>query len=164
MKKIVILGLFTAFFAAMLYVVFYMRGETTPVLNDGVSTMTEKVVSDSVHTYRVDDVTSGCGVEDGIFCAVEKTVKCTLAPELVGCDDGSVPAFVTGKSEEVQRPNEISFAITKLKPIPGGNDLSVYTQSDCDAIWFGLCKGTVIYSLSSKNGQWVVTNIYALES
>ncbi len=163
MKRGLILGSFILFFTAMLYVVFYMRGETEPVLTGSPMPVKEKVISDSVHTYRADDVKSGCAAEDAIFCAVEQTVKCTLAPELSGCDDGSVPAFVIGKSEDVQRPSEISFAITKLKPIPESTDISVYTQSDCDAVWFGLCKGTVIYSLSQKEGRWIVNNIYALE-
>lgn len=164
MRKVLVLFFFTAFFAAMLYVVFYMRGETAPVLASDKMPVAETAISDSVHTYRAEDVKSGCDAEDEIFCAVERTVKCTLAPDLIGCDEGSVPAFVVGKSEDVQRPSEISFAITKLKPIPESTDISVYTQSDCDAIWFGLCKGTVIYSLSPKDGQWIVTNIYALES
>lgn len=163
MKKILILSLFTAFFAAALYLVYQMRGESNPVIEGRAGSSEQKAISDAVHTYRADDVKSGCAAEDGIFCAVERTVKCTLAPELDGCDSGKVPAFVLGKSDEVQRPTEISFSITKLKPIPESQDISVYTTSDCDAVWFGLCKGTVIYSLAHKDGQWAVTNIYALE-
>jgi hypothetical protein len=56
-----------------------------------------------------------------------------------------------------------SFSITKIKPIPDTRDISVYTKSQCDASWFGLCQGTVIYSLSAKDGVWKVSNVYALE-
>ncbi len=163
MKKILILCLFTAFFAAALFLVYKMRGVSAPSIETAVINGEKKITGDAVHTYRAEDVKSGCSAEDGIFCAVERTVKCTLAPELDGCDAGNVPAFVLGKSGEVQRPTEISFSITKLKPVPESSDISVYTNSDCDAVWFGLCKGTVIYSLTQKDGQWAVTNIYALE-
>lgn len=163
MKKVLILSLFTAFFALALYLVYQMRGELSPVIESKAIGQEQKVISDAVHTYRAEDVKSVCTAEDGIFCAVERTVKCTLAPDLDGCTTENVPAFVLGKSEEVQRPTEISFSITKLKPIPESNDISVYTKSDCDALWFGLCKGTVIYSLTQKSGQWTVANIYALE-
>ena len=106
---------------------------------------------------------AGCRAEDKIFCAIEQVIKCTMAPELEGCDKEYVPGFVLGKAEETPRPRHISFEITKIKPIPGSSDISVYTKSDCDAVWFGLCKGTVIYSLTQKDGRWAVTNIYALE-
>ncbi len=163
MRRVVIVLLFLLVFSSACFMIYKMKGESVPTLEPVSTVNTAKTISDSVHSYSVSDVKSGCEAEDKIFCAIEKTVKCTLAPELDGCVAEVVPSFVIGKVEDEVRPTEISFEITKIKPIAGTNDISVYTKSDCNASWFGLCKGNVIYSLSNKDGQWVVNNIYALE-
>ena len=116
-----------------------------------------------VYRYRAEDLQSDCLIDDEVFCAVERTVKCTISPELEACDVAYVPSFVLGKSDDVERPTEISFKIIKIKPIAESTDVSVYTESECNAKWFGLCQGTVVYSLSMKGEQWAVTNIFAME-
>lgn len=163
MKKVSVLSLFIIFFALALLFIFKMRGNTIPKLQANIATNEQNIINDSVHTYRTESIQSRCQAEDSIFCAVERVVKCTLVPELDGCTTENVPAFILGKSKDVERPTEISFAITKLRPVPESSNLEVYTNSDCNAVWFGLCKGTVIYSLAPANGQWTVTNLYALE-
>lgn len=120
-------------------------------------------VDDEMHKYSVESLSEACEVEDVVFCAIEKTVKCTINPELSYCNKKDIPSFIVGKTQEDIRPSYISFSITKIKPLPESRDITVYTKSDCDASWFGLCKGTVIYSLAPKDGEWVVNNIFALE-
>lgn len=163
MKKFLIISMFLVVFGGSLAGVFYMKSKVKPVIEPMAKIEEVKVVSDTRHSYSADDVTSGCSVDDKIFCAIELAVKCTLAPELDGCSKDVVPSFILGKTDEGIRPTEISFEITKIKPIPGGQNISVYTNSDCNASWFGLCKGNVIYSLSQKDGEWYVANMYALE-
>lgn len=163
MRRVVIVLLFLLVFAGACLAIYKLKGKSVPELEAVSQVKTVEKVSDSVHSYSVQDIKSGCDAEDMIFCAIERTVKCTLAPELDGCVADVVPSFVIGKVEKEIRPTEISFEITKIKPITGTNDISVYTKSDCNASWFGLCKGNVIYSLSNKDGNWVVNNIYALE-
>ena len=163
MRRVVIVVLFLLVFSSACFFIYKLRGNRVPVLEDVSVVRAVKKISDSVHSYSASDVKSGCEAEDKIFCAIEKTVKCTLAPELDGCVAEVVPSFVIGKVEAEVRPTAISFEITKIKPIAGTNDISVYTKSNCNASWFGLCKGNVIYSLSNKDGEWVVNNIYALE-
>ncbi len=163
MKRAVILCLFAGVFAAALYLVFVLRGESEPKLEQQTVTAQQNI-SDSVHTYTAADVKSGCSAEDRIFCAVERAVKCTLAPEIDGCAKETVPAFVLGRPDVTERPTEMSFAITKIKPIAGSAEIYVYTKSSCNAVWFGLCEGTVVYALSPVDGSWTVTNIYALEN
>jgi hypothetical protein len=163
MRRVVIILMFLLVYCGACLAIYKMRGKDVPALEAVSQVKTVENISDSVHSYSANDIKSGCEAEDKIFCAIERTVKCTLAPELEGCVANVVPSFVIGKVEEEVRPTEISFAITKIKPITGTNDISVYTKSDCNASWFGLCKGNVIYSLSNKDGEWVVTNIYALE-
>jgi hypothetical protein len=50
-----------------------------------------------------------------------------------------------------------------MKSVPESEDIVVYTKSECIGSWFGLCQGTVIYSLTTRNGLWEVNNIFALE-
>ena len=162
-KKVVVICGFLLVFGAALAVLFKMKGNDKPVLEQNQPIEEVQTVSDSVHSYSINDLATSCQSDDKIFCAIEQTVKCTMAPDLEGCNQDFVPGFVVGKTDETPRPTQISFEIIKIKPIPGTNDSSVYTKSDCDAIWFGLCKGTVIYSLKQKDNRWAVTNIYALE-
>lgn len=163
MRRVVILGAFTGIFALALYSIFVLRGKSTPVLEQPVLTE-QKVISDSVHSYTAADIKGGCSAEDKIFCAVELAVKCTLTPEIDGCAKESVPAFILGRPDVTERPTEMSFAITKIKPITGSSEIYVYTNSSCNAVWFGLCQGTVVYALSPAANSWTVTNIYALEN
>lgn len=155
-KRILITFSFVLVFALGVYSLFYMKGKPEPVLN-------EQNFNEELHLYKASDLNSGCASDDKIFCAIERTVKCTMAPEFDECDKKYVPSFVLGKIKDVVRPTEMSFQIVKIKPIAGEKDIAVYTKSDCDTMWFGLCKGTVVYSLSPKGEGWAVTNIYALE-
>lgn len=167
-KRILIIAGFVVFFALMVCILFYLqkkgRQDETQALAP-IVVQEKTVAADGLHTYSAADLSAECSGEDNIFCAVERAVKCTITPELTGCDKDNVPAFVIGKAEDTERPTEVSFKITKIKPVPDSQDISVYTESDCNAMWFGLCKGTVVYSLSPResDGQWRVTNIFALE-
>lgn len=162
-KRILIVMGFIVFFAGCLGLVYKMTGQKNTKIIPLINVEGVKEVSSSLNSYSFDGLEEVCKVDDEIFCAIEKTVKCTINPSLGICVEGSVPNFVIGKVEEEVRPKNISFSITKIKPMPESRDVSVYTASDCDASWFGLCKGTVIYSLSAKDGQWRVVNVYALE-
>lgn len=163
MRRFVIVLIFLLVVCGACFAIYKMKGNDVPKLEAVSQVKSVEKISDSLHSYNASDLKSGCDADDKIFCAIERTVKCTLAPELDGCVADVVPSFVIGKVEQEVRPTEISFAITKIKPITGTKDISVYTKSDCNASWFGLCKGNVIYSLSNNEGEWVVTNIYALE-
>ncbi|MCM1323774.1 MAG: hypothetical protein NC218_06395 [Acetobacter sp.] len=164
MKRVAILGLFIGVFVAALWGIYILRGESMPKLEAQSELQEPRMVSDSVHSYTVVDVNNVCSAEDKIFCAIERAVKCTLVPELEGCSKEVVPAFILGRPDVAERPTEMSFAITKIKPVAEGADISVYTTSTCNAVWFGLCEGTVVYALSPRAEGWVVTNIYALEN
>jgi hypothetical protein len=166
-KRIAIVTGFIAFFAAMAMILFYLEGKDNGVETTSVAaenTEVQNVIkTDEMHAYNAENLSVACSAEDGIFCAVEKVIKCTMKPDLESCNKNVVPAFVIADAEDMERPTEMSFRIVKIKPIPESSDISVYTESDCNAIWFGLCKGTVVYSLSPKDGGWAVNNIFALE-
>lgn len=166
-KRVVLVAGFILIFVLAAAGIFYMQAKHTAVKEKAQAEAVQNTANfnaEDMHVYRADDLASGCSSDDKIFCAIERTVKCTIAPELSDCQGELVPAFVSGKTEDTERPTEISFKLTKIKPIPDSTDVSVYTESDCNAMWFGLCKGTVVYTLSFKgNNDWAVTNIYALE-
>ena len=164
LKRVLIILGFILCATLALFMIFimtnaYKKAEIVPLSSNSDA----QKVEDSLHKYSASDLNEKCEVEDVVFCAIEKTVKCTLNPELSYCNKKDIPSFILGKTEENVRPTEISFSITKIKPLPESRDISVYTKSDCNASWFGLCKGTVIYSLTPKDGEWVVNNIFALE-
>jgi len=168
-KKAAIILVFIVLFAAALWVMFYMSKKTEMVSeaqNISVKAMqleASQAEDEPFYVYKADSLSESCALDDKILCAVERVVKCTINPGLSFCDKDFVPAFVLGQSEEVEHPSEISFKVVKIKPIPESSDISVYTKSDCNALWFGLCKGTVVYLLSTDGLDWFVTNIYALE-
>ena len=165
-KKIIIVLCFVAVFAVALWYLFELQGYKDVQISEN-EISEQKIeepmaVEEKVYSYTKETLAENCATDDKIFCAIEQTVKCTIDPDFVGCDKKNVPAFVLGKTDEVERPSTISFRIIKLKPVAGSSDVSVYTQSDCDALWFGLCKGTVVYSLTPGQDNWKVTNIFAL--
>ena len=168
-KRIAIVTGFIAFFAAMAMILFYLKDKNNSVEATSVAVETAKVENvvktDEMHVYNAENLSEACASDDEIFCAVEKVIKCTMKPDMDGCRKSVVPAFVIADAEDMERPTEMSFKIVKIKPIPESSDISVYTESDCNAMWFGLCKGMVVYSLSPKDneGSWRVNNIFALE-
>lgn len=162
-KRAFIVALFVTFFAVLLWWLFVMKRADAPQMEQPEKITEVRQISDSLHSYNAADISSACSAEDKIFCAIELAVKCTLVPELDGCSTDVVPGFVLGQVDNEVRPRQLSFEITKIKPLPESTDIAVYTKSDCDASWFGLCKGTVIYSLSQLGDGWRVVNIYALE-
>lgn len=162
-KRILIIVGFVVIALAGIATIYNMTGNKDTNIKAMAIDSGVKEVKSSVYSYEKDKLSEECLNDDEVFCAIERTVKCTLNPEFSICEKDLVPSFVLGKTQEDVRPSNIRFSITKIKPIPDTRDISVYTKSQCDASWFGLCQGTVIYSLSAKDGGWKVVNVYALE-
>lgn len=116
--------------------------------------------ADKKFSFKADNLTQGCAEDSEIVCAINQTIKCTINPQFSDCDKALMPKFIFMQDESLDRPTEVSYQITKLKPLSGGM-LEVYTNSDCNGTWFGLCKGTIIYVLSQQNNHWIVQDIYA---
>ena len=168
-KVLIVVGFIVVFFAAI-SLVFYMQDKAsgqkeTVALQKEVKDEIVVTHAEDMHTYSAENIEEGCVEDDQIFCAVERTVKCTLSPEMKDCQEDVIPAFVLGKTEDADRPTEMAFRFVKIKPIPESDNIFVYTESDCNAMWFGLCKGTVVYSLepNGKTGEWRVTSVFAQE-
>ena len=118
---------------------------------------------DIVYQYDSNNLPQGCDKGSDMVCAIDLQVKCTINPKLQECDTKKLPRFTFMEDESLQRPTQSSFQIIKLKPIDA-TTVEVYTKSDCNGVWFGLCKGNIVYVLSNKSGTWVVKDLYALQS
>lgn len=163
LKRLLIVGGFLVLSGLAFGCLYVMNNKSIDKVVKSASDV--KIVQDAAveFVYKKGSLKDDCAKDDMVFCAIERAVKCTINPDMEICDKESIPSFVLGKVEDDIRPNEIGFNIVKIKPVEGGRDISVYTKSQCDASWFGLCNGTVIYLLSPSNDAWKVVNIYALE-
>ncbi len=118
---------------------------------------------DIVYNYESGNLPQGCDKGSDIVCAIDMQVKCTIDHKLAECDPKKLPKFTFMEDDSLQRPSKASFQIVRLKPIDA-NTVEVYTKSDCNGVWFGLCKGNIVYVLSNKSGSWAVKDLYALQS
>jgi len=122
-------------------------------------------ISETVYSFDLNTLTSGCEENSEIVCAINTSIKCTINPQFADCAEAkdAMPKFVFMDDDNLQRPTSQSYKITKIKPLPDGN-VEVYTQSTCNGNWFGLCNGNIIYIMNNANGKWIVKEIYAIES
>lgn len=118
---------------------------------------------DVVYQYDANNLPQACDKGSDIICAIDLQVKCTINHKLPECDAQKLPKFTFMEDESLQRPTKASFQIVRIKPIDA-TTIEVYTSSDCDGVWFGLCKGNIVYVLSNKSGEWIVKDLYALQS
>ncbi|MBR2299230.1 MAG: hypothetical protein IJ870_01490 [Alphaproteobacteria bacterium] len=132
------------------------------IMSDKKPSVTTKTFDDKVFIYQAGDLKKDCDLNSEMACAVEFAVKCTLNPDFDGCRDSKLPKFIFMSDEALQRPSEMSFKITKIKPI--NSDLvEIHTDSTCNGNWFGLCQGRIIYVLVPSSESWRVKDIYAIE-
>ncbi len=118
---------------------------------------------ETTYSYAAGALPAQCDKGSDIICAIEQMAKCTIDPKQEECLAAKLPKFVFMPDEEsLQRPSEMSFRVTKIKPV-SADMIEVYTESSCNGVWFGLCKGNIIYVLSNKSGKWVVKDVYARE-
>lgn len=118
---------------------------------------------ETTYRYKLGETQKGCNKGSEVACAIDLYMKCTLNFKDSECAKDKLPKFVFMDDESLQRPTEMSFKITKIKPIDT-HMIEVYTESTCNGMWFGLCEGNIIYVLSNKSGGWVVKDVYAMEN
>ena len=114
-------------------------------------------------SFNATDADSVFANQNEIINAINGAVKCTLSPKNQTCTALNIPKFILMEDESLQRPTQMQYQITKIKPLAGGL-LHIYTQSQCNNNWFGLCQGNIIYVLQNKHNQWEVIDIFAMEN
>lgn len=119
---------------------------------------------DTVFSFEINNLQSGCDNASEIVCAINTTVKCIIKPDFTDCEKNkdNMPSFVFMQDETLQRPTFQSYKITKLIPRSDGA-VEVHTQSSCNGSWFGLCNGNIIYVMKNIDSAWRVTDMYAVE-
>ena len=138
--------------------------------NTGVPTAVQPVepspsvtsFEDKVYTYNPENLPQECNINSAMACAVEFAVKCTINPDFAGCRQSNLPKFIFMEDPSLDRPTEISFKISKDKPI-AADLVEIYTESTCNGNWFGLCQGNIIYVIVPTEDAWRVKDIYAIE-
>ena len=155
MKKSLIL-----FFLTFLTISCGQKDTTSEKTQEASATLDK----DTVFSFSVENISTGCDSDSEIVCTINLAVKCTLNPDFSECKSAKdkLPSFVFMQDETLQRPTFQSYKITKLKPRSDGA-VEVYTQSSCNGNWFGLCNGNIIYVMKNYDSQWYIIDMYALE-
>ncbi len=120
-------------------------------------------IEDKKFSFSKETLAEGCTEESNILCTINMALKCTINPDFSECAShkGQMPDFIFMVDDSLGRPTEITYQVQKLKSLEG-TAVEVYTNSQCDGNWFGLCNGNIIYVMDFQNNNWVVKDIYAL--
>ena len=141
------------------------RETSVPTVTNDTPTAQEETLPEEMFTINTQNMSDKCTLNNAMLCAVENAVKCTIKPEPATCSKQSLPKFIFMTDQSVDRPTEISFKFLNKKPLPN-NTVEIYTESNCNGSWFGICEGTVIYVLAPNGDNaaaWKVNDIYAIE-
>lgn len=128
-----------------------------------VETPTITDYAEKEFVFDADSLKTGCEEDSELVCTINMAVKCSINPKLADCNAQKLPKFIFMEDESLERPTQVSYKINKLKPLAGGM-VEVYTASRCNASWFGLCEGNIIYVMSTTDGDWAVKDIYARQN
>lgn len=127
-------------------------------------TADNSVIKEEYH-FEITTLKPECETDSAMVCALNLAIKCAINPHMETCRQHreAMPGFTFMEDESLQRPTQVSYKINKLKPLPGGL-VEVYTSSQCNGNWFGLCNGNIIYVMQPNQDTWSVTEIYAMEN
>ena len=124
-------------------------------------TLPSEEIINQQFAFNINSPTDAFNNKNEILNTINNTIRCTLSPKQNICSNLNLPKFILMEDESLQRPTEMQYKITKIKPLSGGL-LHIYTQSQCNNNWFGLCRGNIIYVMQNKDNAWYVSDIFAL--
>ena len=164
-KKVLSILIFAAVVAGAAFY-FVSNDKSSPLkpamAEKNVTKQEKKPIEENVFEYTKDNLTAECNGDSKMMCAVDFALKCTINPDFEGCRDSRLPKFIFMNDKDVARPTKISFKLHKIKPI-SADLVEIHTNSSCDAKWFGLCQGRIIYVLVPYGEEWRVKDVYAIE-
>lgn len=162
-KKLVVVLCMLALLGFSFYLVSKTKDADRTVVEADVVEVEMPKLPEQTFTFSADSLSPQCALDDTMFCAVETAVKCTINPNLPFCAKADLPKFVFMQEPGLDRPTEMSYKIIDKK-ILNNDTTEVYTESNCNGNWFGLCQGTIIYVMAQKpENAWYVKDIYAIE-
>lgn len=161
MKKVAIIIFLLLCISASVYILTKSKKIQTP--NPfSEKTATQEITEEVVYSFDKENLPVECSSNDNEICAVEQAVQCTIEPTLEFCSKNLLPRFIFMQDEGLERPSLITFKVTAKKTIKNG--VEIYTDSQCNGAWFGLCQGNVIYVVSqTPQNEYYVKDIYAIE-
>lgn len=138
--------------------------ETQPQQNESAAISVPDFAKETFSIGK-EELEQPCKVNSDMVCAVNLFIKCSINSQMAECQQSKerLPSFVFMQDESLERPTQVTYNITKLKPLSGGV-VEVYTRSQCDGKWFGLCNGNIIYVMKPDGQSWAVQDVYATES
>ncbi|MBR1904224.1 MAG: hypothetical protein IJ824_03490 [Alphaproteobacteria bacterium] len=164
LKKIIVIVLFLALLCFSFSLVFKTKSNLPVVIEESeTAAVEEQNLPDTLFAFSAADLNENCVSDEAMFCAVETAGKCTLNPEFASCAKANLPKFIFMSDSSLDRPTEMSYKIIDKKSL-SNDTVEIYTESNCNGGWLGLCQGTIIYVLAPKpENQWYVKEIYAIE-
>lgn len=162
-KKWIVILCMVALLGFSFFLVSKTKNADRTVVNADVVEVEMPQLPEQTFSFTLGSLSADCALDDAMFCAVETAVKCTINPEFNGCTDADLPKFVFMKDPGLNRPTEMNYKIIDKKVL--NNDITeIYTESNCNGNWFGLCQGTIIYVMARKpENMWYIKDIYAIE-
>ncbi len=164
LKKIIVIVLLLALLCFSFSLIFKTKSNLPVVIEESeTAAVEEQNLPDTLFAFSAADLNENCVSDEAMFCAVETAVKCTLNPEFAPCAKANLPKFIFMTDSSLDRPTEMSYKIIDKKSL-SNDTVEIYTESNCNGGWLGLCQGTIIYVLAPKpENQWYVKEIYAIE-
>jgi hypothetical protein len=146
-----------------IYLVTKTKDADRTVAEESVIEIETPKLPEQFFNFEKDSLSEDCSIDDSMYCAIETAVKCTINPEFSTCAKADLPKFIFMNEPGLDRPTEMNYKIVDKK-ILGNGTTEIYTESNCNGSWFGLCQGTIIYIMAQKpENVWYVKDIYGIE-
>ena len=162
-KKLIVILCMLILLVFSIYLVTKTKDADRTVAEESVIEIETPKLPEQTFSFEKDSLNQNCSIDDSMFCAIETAVKCTINPEFTPCAKADLPKFIFMTEPGLDRPTEMNYKIVDKK-ILGNGTTEIYTESNCNGNWFGLCQGTIIYVMAQKpENVWYVKDIYGIE-
>lgn len=162
-KKLIVILCMLILLGFSIYLVTKTKDADRTVAEESVIEIETPKLPEQTFSFEKDSLNQNCSIDDSMFCAIETAVKCTINPEFAPCAKADLPKFIFMTEPGLDRPTEMNYKIVDKK-ILGNGTTEIYTESNCNGNWFGLCQGTIIYVMAQKpENVWYVKDIYGIE-
>lgn len=162
-KKLIVILFMLALLCFSIYLVTKTKNADRTVVEESVVEVEMPKLPEQVFSFEKSTLNENCSIDDSMFCAIEVAVKCTINPEFSICAKADLPKFIFMTEQGLDRPTEMNYKIIDKKNLNNGTT-EIYTESNCNGNWFGLCQGTIIYVMAQKAQKiWYVKDIYGIE-
>lgn len=162
-KKLIVILCMLVLLGFSIYLITQTKDADRTVTEESVVEIEMPKLPEQIFDFEKDSLKENCSIDDPMFCAIEIAVKCTINPEFSLCAKADLPKFIFMNEPGLDRPTEMNYKIVDKK-ILGNGTTEIYTESNCNGNWFGLCQGTIIYVMAQKpENVWYVKDIYGIE-